>query len=201
MPVILDNGSKDMFTWLDPTRQEWTKELQSLLEPYQGELQCYPVPKDVGKVGNDSPNFIIPLQENKQSINNFFAHQKGKTGKVDSRHSDHPDKQSPISKVDADEQNGQFQAYTRLAEINDDKLKSTTGKRSAETGDVDGDLHQPADKRSRTQITPQSSPTKSNTNTLKGTPTARKKASPIKSSSGKHAAGDGSMKITSFFKT
>ena len=54
MPVILDNGSDDMFTWLDSKRSEWSKELQSLLKPFGGELECYPVSKDVGKVGNDS---------------------------------------------------------------------------------------------------------------------------------------------------
>ena len=54
MPVILDNGSDDMFTWLDSKRSEWSKELQSLLKPYQGELDCYPVTSEVGKVGNDS---------------------------------------------------------------------------------------------------------------------------------------------------
>lgn len=54
MPVILNNGSDDMFTWLDSKRSEWSKELQSLLKPFEGELECYPVSKDVGKVGNDS---------------------------------------------------------------------------------------------------------------------------------------------------
>lgn len=35
----------------------------------------YPVSKDVGKVGNNSPTFIIPLdsKENKSNIKNFFA--------------------------------------------------------------------------------------------------------------------------------
>jgi hypothetical protein len=35
----------------------------------------YPVSKDVGKVGNNSPTFIIPIdsKENKSNIANFFA--------------------------------------------------------------------------------------------------------------------------------
>ena len=75
MPVILDNGSEDVRTWLDPNRAEWSKELQSLLKPYKGELECYPVSKDVGKVGNNSPTFIIPIAstENKNNIANFFG--------------------------------------------------------------------------------------------------------------------------------
>ena len=40
MPVILENGSDDIRTWLDPKRSEWSKELQSLLRPFSGELEC-----------------------------------------------------------------------------------------------------------------------------------------------------------------
>lgn len=75
MPVILDNGSEDVRIWLDPKRHEWSKELQALLKPFDGELDVYPVSKDVGKVGNNSPTFIIPIdsKENKSNIANFFA--------------------------------------------------------------------------------------------------------------------------------
>ena len=74
MPVILDD-SKQIRTWLDPGRWEWSKELQSLLKPYPGELECYAVSKEVGKVGNNSPAFIIPVAsaENKSNIANFFS--------------------------------------------------------------------------------------------------------------------------------
>ncbi|RDL39053.1 DUF159-domain-containing protein [Venustampulla echinocandica] len=73
MPVILENGSQDLRTWLDPNRT-WSKELQNLLKPFGGELDIYPVSKDVGKVGNNSPTFIVPLtsSENKSNIANFF---------------------------------------------------------------------------------------------------------------------------------
>jgi hypothetical protein len=75
MPVILENGSEELRTWLDPKRWTWSKELQSLLKPFEGELEVYPVSKEVGKVGNNSPNFIIPVasSENKSNIANFFA--------------------------------------------------------------------------------------------------------------------------------
>jgi hypothetical protein len=81
MPVIFDNGSEKIRTWLDPNRYEWNKELQSLLQPYDGELECYPVNREVGKVGNSSPSFIIPIdsKENKSNIANFFANQKKST--------------------------------------------------------------------------------------------------------------------------
>jgi hypothetical protein len=79
MPVILNNGSEELRTWLDPKRHEWSRELQSLLKPFDGELDVYPVSKDVGKVGNNSPTFIVPLdsKENKSNIASFFA--KGAT--------------------------------------------------------------------------------------------------------------------------
>jgi putative SOS response-associated peptidase YedK len=75
MPVIFENSSEELRTWLDPNRLTWSKELQSLLKPFQGELEVYPVSKEVGKVGNNSPNFIIPVasSKNKSNIANFFA--------------------------------------------------------------------------------------------------------------------------------
>jgi hypothetical protein len=78
MPVILNNGSDAIRTWLDPARTEWSKDLQTLLKPYEGELECYPVSKDVGKVGNNSPSFLVPINsaENKNNIANFFGNQR-----------------------------------------------------------------------------------------------------------------------------
>ena len=87
MPVILEPGSEAMKTWLDPNRTNWSNQLQSLLKPYEGKLECYPVSKEVGKVGNNSPDFIVPIdsKQNKKNIANFFANaeekgsSKGKT--------------------------------------------------------------------------------------------------------------------------
>jgi putative SOS response-associated peptidase YedK len=79
MPVILEAGSDPMKTWLDPGNAGWSKELQSLLKPYGGELECYPVDKAVGKVGNNSPQFMVPIdsKENKNNIANFFGSKQG----------------------------------------------------------------------------------------------------------------------------
>jgi putative SOS response-associated peptidase YedK len=87
MPVILENGSEQLRTWLDPKRYTWSKELQSLLKPYQGELEIYPVSKDVGKVGNNSPTFIVPISssENKNNIANFFTNPKSTKAKAVSK--------------------------------------------------------------------------------------------------------------------
>ncbi|KAK3350193.1 hypothetical protein B0T25DRAFT_570769 [Lasiosphaeria hispida] len=82
MPVILEPGSEAVKTWLDPGRYEWNEELQGLLRPFEGELEVYPVSKEVGKVGNNSPSFIIPVasRENKNNIANFFAKEPAKKG-------------------------------------------------------------------------------------------------------------------------
>ena len=98
MPVILDAGSDAMKMWLDPHRKTWSKELQSLLKPYEGELECYQVPKEVGKVGNNSPDFIVPVdsKENKNNIANFFANAKKKEEKATSTIENTP-KKEPIS--------------------------------------------------------------------------------------------------------
>lgn len=80
MPVILEPGSEKLRTWLDPGRTEWSSELQTLLQPFDGELDIYPVNGEVGKVGRDSPSFVIPLdsKENKSNIANFFANSPSK---------------------------------------------------------------------------------------------------------------------------
>lgn len=81
MPVILENGSDQIRTWLDPGRLEWSKELQSLLKPFNGQLECYPVDQAVGKVGNNSPTYIVPVasSQNKNNIANFFGNTKKAT--------------------------------------------------------------------------------------------------------------------------
>lgn len=78
MPVILENGSDQIRNWLDPSQSEWSKELQSILKPYSEQLECYPVSREVGKVGNNSPTFIVPVAstENKSNIANFFSNAK-----------------------------------------------------------------------------------------------------------------------------
>lgn len=75
MPVILEAGSDQVKLWLDPGRVEWSNELQGLLRPYGEELECYAVDKSVGKVGNNSASFVVPIdsKDNKKNISTFFA--------------------------------------------------------------------------------------------------------------------------------
>lgn len=84
MPVILEPGSEAMKIWLDPNNIGWSKELQNMLKPFSGELECYPVDKAVGKVGNNSPSFVVPVdsKENKKNIANFFGTQRATADSV-----------------------------------------------------------------------------------------------------------------------
>lgn len=75
MPLILDQDSEGITKWLDD--DIWSQDLIKLLKPYEGDLQCYPVKKEVGKVGTNSPDYIIPIDsvDNKSNIANFFQKQ------------------------------------------------------------------------------------------------------------------------------
>ncbi|SPO21808.1 uncharacterized protein UTRI_01300_B [Ustilago trichophora] len=89
MPVILPN-EQAISTWLgldarpksenevkkgDDVDDTWSFEVAKLLRPLQSELECYKVPKEVGKVGNSHPSFILPIEERKDGLKAFFAKQ------------------------------------------------------------------------------------------------------------------------------
>ena len=78
MPVVVENGSAEMRAWLDPQRTRWSSELQAVLRPYAGELECYAVDKDVGKVGNESAAFVVPADraDRRSSIARFLGNQR-----------------------------------------------------------------------------------------------------------------------------
>ncbi|EGO54507.1 hypothetical protein NEUTE1DRAFT_87910 [Neurospora tetrasperma FGSC 2508] len=82
MPVILDAGSEELKRWLDPAKDVWNRELQDVLKPFGGELECYPVDKRVGKVGNDGDDLIVPVSEQREErkIETWFGG-GGKGGK------------------------------------------------------------------------------------------------------------------------
>ncbi|KAH9893960.1 hypothetical protein C8Q73DRAFT_745621 [Cubamyces lactineus] len=77
-PVILPDEAA-LETWLDTSSGKWTAELSTLCAPYHAAdhpLVCYQVPKEVGKIGTESPTFIQPIQERKDGIQALFAKQK-----------------------------------------------------------------------------------------------------------------------------
>jgi hypothetical protein len=77
-PVIL-SSREALNIWLDTTSQKWTSELTRLVEPYHdlnAPLQCYQVPKEIGKVGAESPTFIEPIANRKDGIQAMFSKQR-----------------------------------------------------------------------------------------------------------------------------
>ncbi|EWZ89492.1 hypothetical protein BFJ70_g15030 [Fusarium oxysporum] len=113
MPVIFDPNSSSIATWLDPSRKHWSDELQGLLKPFEGDLDVYRVSQDVGKVGNNSPTFIVPLDSkaNKSNIMNFFnndhqGNQKSLQPAID--------KGAQVLKGENEKQSGTVRKDTRL---------------------------------------------------------------------------------------
>ena len=172
MPVILENGSEALRTWLDPKRTQWNKELQSLLKPFSGELELYPVSKDVGKVGNNSPDFIVPVasSQNKNNIANFFGN--AKSG---------PKQSSRETKKRATEE------YTLKRKI--DKSNESSPPRKAMKVEEQGQASPETPAKASTSPDKMAMQKKLRSATSNGT---ARKGSPTK-------AGDGSRRITSFF--
>ena len=195
MPVILENGSEEMRTWLDPKRTTWSKELQSLLKPFQGELECYAVSKDVGKVGNNSPDFIVPVAstQNKSNIANFFANAK-KPGKGSGDHK--PQKEEKSVKVESNADNRSTADLPRsednapMPQPNDSpphgvkRLQEDEDKKVSTVKDEGKSIRMPA-----VSTSPSPPRKKLRSSTSNGAPV---KSSPIKSKGG-------NQRITSFF--
>jgi hypothetical protein len=218
MPVILDNGSEAIRTWLDPNRTEWSKDLQSLLKPFEGELECYPVTKDVGKVGNNSPSFIVPVNSaaNKNNIANFFGNQRNaaKAKKEEALFGDVEQDSGKGLKIEHDD--NETRETTNRVEGSEDNaplpvpvlLPSSTGhdsrgvKRQRSEHD-DGNTADgvPQQKRRISDLppAPSQSPRKSPTKTPVKKGKTRSAVSNGSAARGSPAKGDGSRKITSFF--
>ncbi|KAF8480694.1 hypothetical protein JB92DRAFT_1744278 [Gautieria morchelliformis] len=96
-PVILSSTS-DFEKWLD-TSQGWHKGLVEIMKPGDGkELECYPVPKEVGRVGANSSDFIKPVSQRKGGIEALFAKQAAKGKHASSRSPNKQDFPSSPSK-------------------------------------------------------------------------------------------------------
>ncbi|KAJ7145892.1 hypothetical protein C8R44DRAFT_756143 [Mycena epipterygia] len=74
-PVILSTPEA-LNMWLDTSSQKWHPELVKLVAPTTCELECYQVPKEVGKVGTESSTFIEPVANRKDGIQAMFNKQK-----------------------------------------------------------------------------------------------------------------------------
>ncbi|PPQ74320.1 hypothetical protein CVT26_004239 [Gymnopilus dilepis] len=83
-PVFLTNRDA-LYRWLDTSSGTWTPELSKMVKPYSDTsvaLECYPVPKEVGKVGTESPSFIEPISSRKGGIESMFSKQREKASQA-----------------------------------------------------------------------------------------------------------------------
>lgn len=201
MPVILDPASAQLRTWLDPSRHEWTKDLQDVLRPFEGELEVYPVSKEVGKVGNNSPSFIVPVasRENKSNIANFFANAQAKT-KAPKREAD-----VEVEVEGAQVASSPVKEAKTVAEVVEAADDGGMGHVPATAGDKrkgDGDLEGEEPPRKKEAVSVSSSPVKTSPSPAK--PASRSSKTISATSNGtkspsKAKGGSGTQKITKFF--
>ncbi|KAF2130322.1 DUF159-domain-containing protein [Dothidotthia symphoricarpi CBS 119687] len=199
MPVVLDNGSDAIRTWLDPNRTEWSTDLQSLLKPYEGELECYPVSKDVGKVGNNSPSFLVPINSaaNKNNIANFFGDQKkavkSKTDEEIKIEHDVDETRETTDRIEGTEDNAPL-PVPESDKIQDSE-KSRSIKREHSDDDNNGVTADDPSQEKRSKPTPTTKPSPVKTPAKK----QGVRSATSNNSAAKTPKSDGSRKITSFF--
>lgn len=79
-PLILPSNEA-IATWLDPKAP--LNEVEQLVKTFEGGLQYFKVPREVGKVGNDDPGFILPIEDRKDGLMAAFGRaQKATTKKT-----------------------------------------------------------------------------------------------------------------------
>ena len=204
MPVILENGADQIRTWLDPGRSEWSKELQSLLRPFSGELECYPVSKEVGKVGNNSPMFIVPVasSENKNNIANFFSNaQKSANGREEKMNIAKTEEEMDEKETHVKHKEEELRATIDHNSTEDnaplpvprEALKKRGVKREHEADESDDKIKVKNLKADEIPTPPSKSPEKPpNKKSKSATHNGTSKGSPVKSN-------EGSQKITNFY--
>ncbi|SPO39783.1 uncharacterized protein PSFLO_05264 [Pseudozyma flocculosa] len=112
MPVILPDAHS-IATWLGlgqgDKEDTWTPEVARLLRPLKKPLECYKVPREVGRVGNDDPGFILPIESRRDGLKAFFSkQQQAKQGPAKSGHDD----RAPDDAVKKEEKDDRDEAST-----------------------------------------------------------------------------------------
>ncbi len=100
MPVILPD-KQAIATWLGLGPQSGkgglTDDVARLIRPYAESLEVYKCPPDVGKVGNDSAQFILPVSVRKDGILAAFGRAAQKQQKQEEGTHQHHEQLSPSS--------------------------------------------------------------------------------------------------------
>ena len=220
MPVILEPGSEEMKRWLDPELRVWGKELQSILKPFGGELEVYPVDKRVGKVGNDGEDLVVrkEVRREERDIGSWFGGGGG-GGKGKMKGEKVEEKGKGLTKEEGMKDEAEVEVKTDTGKIKTesvDELIEETGQEQKELRGMKreasselGDEEQPPAKKSMgtegksspmkgsrsQQKLPPPTPSKAKGNPISATKN-KGKASPVKQ---KNAPPPGMQKITKFF--
>ncbi|CAD6886104.1 unnamed protein product [Tilletia controversa] len=180
-----------------------------LLKPFDnGELQCYRVPPEVGKVGNNDPKFILPVSDRKDGIMAAFGRAKAKNEAFPSASSQKPAAVSSRAKKEEEEEEeeekeGEEKKTSTSHDINSEThapMPADTPKRKTAGGQDEGSAGQPA-KRVKTEgaqdDSVKSSPGSSKAKKGKHPPSSSPQSSSSKGN--KSAKSSGNRDIRSFF--
>ncbi|KAF9512888.1 hypothetical protein BS47DRAFT_1297100, partial [Hydnum rufescens UP504] len=113
MPVVL-SSKEDIELWLNS--EEWSKEVSRLITPSTVSFECYAVPKEVGKVGTDSPSFVLPISKRKDGIDALFSKQREKAKK----------RPTPASETSPNPSPTVREGKRKAVEKNDNETKTST---------------------------------------------------------------------------
>ncbi|KAI0009894.1 DUF159-domain-containing protein [Xylariaceae sp. FL0662B] len=217
MPVILENGSDELRAWLDPARYGWRQEMQDLLRPFEGELDVYPVCKEVGKVGNNSPAFVVPVDstENKSNIANFFAKGAAATKKKKGVKEEEEEQEQQLKKEEEEEAEvKKEEGFAATADVKAEedtqgrrRSKATTRvgvKREADDLHDEEEVKEPPRKIATTGTSTSTTTTAPATTPKKGagrkiSATSNKKSPAGKAKQQQQQQAGGTQKITKFF--
>ncbi|GAA5952586.1 hypothetical protein JCM3765_002214 [Sporobolomyces pararoseus] len=141
MPAILDSTS-DIETWL--STRSFDEKVKSIIKPFAGKLELYPVDKGVGKVGNDSKDFIKPVAQKAGSLDSLFAKQASSTPSKPKIKSNESISSSPAPKIEKKEESEavmnpdedtklKSEQLDKIEEEEEDKSKAKGKKRQVET--------------------------------------------------------------------
>ncbi|KAG7447344.1 DUF159-domain-containing protein [Guyanagaster necrorhizus] len=132
-PVILST-MEALDRWLDTSSRQWDDEVAGLLGPYEQKsspLECYQVPKEVGKVGTESSTFIEPIDKRKDGIEAMFAKQGAKRKDPPESSSRKTKMVQPVSKAEKPSKKASSQLRLSRAHVkkdeSDDEIVITDG--------------------------------------------------------------------------
>jgi len=144
-PVIL-SSTEQLEAWMD-TSKDWHSGLLAILKPGDGkDLECYPVPKEVGRVGANSPEFIKPISQRKDGIEAMFAKQATKGTTASSRLLKSNDGKSPKRAIEVDTSLFLSPSCSEPSNKKQKLSQTHTGKRTMS----DGSEGTPVNKQSKT---------------------------------------------------